>query len=157
MKKALMSLAVAILTIAGIQAQENKTLKEESTIKRVVTKKGSDVEIKEIKDIDTESGAVIVKDDNKTNQEFSETTKKNRDNKVLTDQVNIDPANKALIAENVRDQEAKLEASIKNQEELAAKKRRDFEQKQAQMQKDMAERRAALEARPKRMSRLKND
>ena len=150
-----MSLALAILTLAGVQAQENKTVKQESTIKRVVTKKGSEVEVKEVKETDTESGAVIVSDDNQTNQEFRIESKKNRDNKLLTDELSTDEKNELLILENKRKQEEKLEASIRQQKELAAQKRKALEQIQLQKEKELAERRAKLEARPKRMSKLK--
>ncbi len=150
-----MSLALAILTLAGVQAQENKTVKQESTIKRVVTKKGSEVEVKEVKETDTESGAVIVSDDNQTNQEFRIESKKNRDNKLLTDELSTDEKNELLILENKRKQEEKLEASIRRQKELAAQKRKELEQIQLQKEKELAERRAKLEARPKRMSKLK--
>lgn len=150
-----MSLALAILTLAGVQAQENKTVKQESTIKRVVTKKGSEVEVKEVKETDTESGAVIVSDDNQTNQEFRIESKKNRDNKLLTDELSTDEKNELLILENKRKQEEKLEASIRQQKELAAQKRKELEQIQLQKEKELAERRAKLEARPKKMSKLK--
>ena len=150
-----MSLALAILTLAGVQAQENKTVKQESTIKRVVTKKGSEVEVNEVKETDTESGAVIVSDDNQTNQEFRIKSKKNRDNKLLTDELSTDEKNELLILENKRKQEEKLEASIRQQKELAAQKRKELEQIQLQKEKELAERRAKLEARPKRMSKLK--
>lgn len=150
-----MSLALAILTLAGVQAQENKTVKQESTIKRVVTKKGSEVEVKEVKETDTESGAVIVSDDNQTNQEFRIENKKNRDNKLLTDELSTDEKNELLILENKRKQEEKLEASIRQQKELAAQKRKALEQIQLQKEKELAERRAKLEARPKKMSKLK--
>lgn len=150
-----MSLALAILTLAGVQAQENKTVKQESTIKRVVTKKGSEVEVKEVKETDTESGAVIVSDDNQTNQEFRIESKKNRDNKLLTDELSTDEKNELLILENKRKQEEKLEASIRQQKELAAQKRKALEQIQLQKEKELAERRAKLEARPKKMSKLK--
>lgn len=150
-----MSLALAILTLAGVQAQENKTVKQESTIKRVVTKKGSEVEVKEVKETDTESGAVIVSDDNQTNQEFRIENKKNRDNKLLTDELSTDEKNELLILENKRKQEEKLEASIRKQKELAAQKRKELEQIQLQKEKELAERRAKLEARPKKMSKLK--
>lgn len=150
-----MSLALAILTLAGVQAQENKTVKQESTIKRVVTKKGSEVEVKEVKETDTESGAVIVSDDNQTNQEFRIENKKNRDNKLLTDELSTDEKNELLILENKRKQEEKLEASIRQQKELAAQKRKELEQIQLQKEKELAERRAKLEARPKKMSKLK--
>ena len=152
-----MSFAVAVLTIGGIQAQENKTVKEESTIKRVVTKEGSDVKVKEIKNTKTEKGTVIVEGNDKTNQEFSEATKKNSDKKVLMNEVNIDEQNVALIADKKAQQAAQLEASIKEQADMAAKRKREYDEKNAQMQKELAERRAQLESRPKGMSKLKKD
>jgi hypothetical protein len=157
MKHLIMSIAIVAFTITATQAQENKTVKEESTVKRVITKEGSDVKIKEIKNTDTESGAVIVKDNNQTNQEFKETTNKNSDKKVLVDETNVDVKNEAMIAEKKAQQQAQLEASKKEQAALAAKKKMEYEAKQAQMQKELAERRAQLESRPKGMARLKND
>jgi hypothetical protein len=157
MKRILMSIAIVAFTITATQAQVNKTVKEESTVKRVVTKEGSDVKIKEIKNTDTESGAVIVEGNNKTNQEFSEATRKDSDNKVIVDDVVVDKQNEAMIAEKKAQQEAQLEASKREQEALAAKKKMEYEAKQAQMQKELAERRAQLESRPKGMAKLKKD
>ena len=157
MKKILMSLAIAFVAITATQAQINKTVKEESTVERIVTKEGSDVKVKEIKKTDTETGAVIVEGNNETNQEFSEATKKDSDNKVIQDNVVVDEQNEALIAEKKRQQQAQLEASKKEQAEIAAKKKMELEQKQAQMQQELAERRAQLEARPKGMAKLKKE
>ncbi len=157
MKKLMISLAVAILSIAGIQAQVNKTVKEESTTKRVVIKEGSEVKVVETKKINTESGAVIIDGNNKIDQESREVTRKDSDKKVLVDEVSIDMQNEAMIAEKKKQQEAQLEASKKEQAEIAAKKKMEYEAKQAQMQKELAERRAQLETRPKGMSKLKKD
>lgn len=157
MKKLMMSIGIAILSIAGIQAQVNKSVKEESTTKRVIIKDGSDVIIKETKDIDTEAGALIVEDNNKIDRNFSEVTTKDTDKKILVDDEYADAQNKALIAEKKAQQEAQLEASKKEQAALAAKKKMEYEAKQAQMQKELAERRAQLETRPKGMSKLKKD
>ena len=149
-----MALALAILTVAGIQAQENKTVKQESTIKRVVTKQGSAVEVKESKKTSIERGKVIVKDNNQTNQEFNEASKKNKSNELTMDEVSIDENNEMLIIENQKRKQAQLEASIKEQHELAAKRKKEFEQSQIQKQKELEDRKAKLEARPKRMSKL---
>ncbi|HPE82975.1 MAG: hypothetical protein KDC94_11085 [Aequorivita sp.] len=157
MKKLMINLAVAVFTVAGIQAQVNKSVKEESTTKRVVTKVGSDVIVKETKDIDTESGALIIEDNDKVDRNFSEVTSKDSDKKVLVDDEYIDPQNEALIAERKAQQQAQLEASKKEQAALAAKKKMEYEAKQAQMQKELAERRAKLESRPKGISKLKKD
>ena len=40
---------IALLAIFSLQAQENKVVKEETTIKKVVTKEGSQVIVKEVK------------------------------------------------------------------------------------------------------------
>lgn len=154
MKRILMSIAIATLTITAAQAQENKTVKEESTVQSVVTKEGSDVKVKVIKNTETESGAVIVKDDNQENQEFKETSRLDSDKKVLVDKTNINQQNEAMIAVKKAQQEAQLEASKREQAEIAAKKKMEFEAKQAQMQQELAERRAQLESRPKGMAKL---
>ncbi|HET8803422.1 MAG TPA: hypothetical protein VFM72_02500 [Aequorivita sp.] len=156
MKRILMSFAIVAVTITAAQAQVNKTVKEESTVQRVVTKEGSDVKVKEIKKTDTESGAVVVKNDNQINQEFKETSRLDSDKKVLVDQTNIDQQNEAMIAAKKAQQEAQLEASKREQAEIAAKKKMEFEAKQAQMQQELAERRAQLMSRPKGMAKLKN-
>lgn len=156
MKKLIMSLAVAVFTVAVFQAQENKTIKKESTIKRVVTKEGSEVKVKETQRTQKVSGSVIVEDDNKTNQEFREIDKKNSDKKVLRKDINLDPENQALIAENKRKEQAQLEASIKQQKELAEKRRLELQAKQEQKQKELAERRARLTSRPKGIVKYQN-
>ncbi len=154
MKRILMSIAIVALTITAAQAQVNKTVKEESTVKRVVTKEGSDVKVKVIKNTETESGAVIVRDDNQENQEFKETSRLDSDKKVLVDKTNIDQQNEAMIAVKKAQQEAQLEASKREQAEIAAIKKMEFEAKKAQMQQELAERRARLESRPKGMAKL---
>ena len=126
-------------------------------MKRVITKEGSDVKVKEIKNTDTESGAVIVKNDNQTNQEFKEATKMDSDKKVLVDETNIDQQNETMIAEKKVQLQAQLESSKRDQAEAAAKKKLEYDAKQAQMQKDLADRRARLESRPKGMSKLKKN
>ena len=157
MKRILMSIAILALTITTAQAQVNKTVKEESTVQRVVTKEGSDVKVKEIKKTDTESGAVIVKNNNQTNQEFKQTTRLDSDKKVLVDNTNIDQQNEAMIAAKKAQQEAQLEASKRELAEIAAKKKMEYEAKQAQMQQELADRRAQLESRPKGMAKLNKD
>ncbi len=157
MKKILMSFAVMIFTITGIQAQESKTVKEESTIKRVVTKEGSDVKIKEIKSTLTETGEVIVAGNDETNQEFSETTSQDSNEKVV-DEINIDKKNKAMVAIKKEQQQMQLESSIKAQKEAAAAAAEKIRQeKLQQQQKELEARRAALTKRPDGMAKLKKE
>ncbi|WP_347372635.1 hypothetical protein [Aequorivita sp. Q41] len=157
MKKILMSFAVMIFTITGFQAQESKTVKEESTIKRVVTKEGSDVKIKEIKSTLTETGEVIVAGNDETNQEFSETTSQDSNEKVV-DEINIDKKNKAMVAIKKEQQQMQLESSIKAQKEAAAAAAEKIRQeKLQQQQKELEARRAALTKRPDGMAKLKKE
>jgi hypothetical protein len=158
MKRILMSIALVSLTLTAAQAQVNKTVKEESTVKRVVTKEGSDVKIKEIKNTDTESGAVVVEGNNKTNQEFSETTRKDSDNKVVVDDVVKNEANEAKKMAIRERQEAQLQKAIEEQKAAAAAEaERERQAKLQQQQAELEARRAALMKRPDGMSKLKKD
>ncbi len=158
MKRILMSIAIVSFTLTAAQAQVNKTVKEESTVKRVVTKEGSDVKIKEIKNTDTESGAVVVEGNNKTNQEFSETTRKDSDNKVVVDDVVKNEANEAKKIAIRERQEAQLQKAIAEQRAAAAAEaERERQAKLQQQQAELEARRAALMKRPDGMSKLKKD
>ena len=158
MKRILMSIALVSFTITAAHAQVNKTVKEESTVKRVVTKEGSDVKIKEIKNTDTESGAVVVEGNNKTNQQFSETTRKDSDNKVVVDDVVKNEANEAKKMAIRERQEAQLQKAIEEQKAAAAAEaERERQAKLQQQQAELEARRAALMKRPDGMSKLKKD
>lgn len=155
MKKIAFSIVVAAMGITGVQAQENKTVKQEATVKRVVTKEGSKVNIKEVKSTDTERGAVIVEGSNKTNQPYNENSKTDLENEILKDEVKIDKNNENLKREIADRQKAELTASKKRQLELAAQRKKELQEKEVEMQKELAERNARLKARPKGMSKLK--
>ena len=157
MKKLIMSLAIAFFAIAGIQAQENKTVKKESTVKRVVTKEGSNVNVKELKSTDTESGAVIIEGSNKTNQEFNENTRKDQANEVMVDEIEIDQDNVSSIKRQKEAQSDELKSSIKKQGQMADRKKQEFMEIELRMKKELAERQASLEARPKGMNKLKKN
>ncbi|MBT0608570.1 hypothetical protein [Aequorivita echinoideorum] len=158
MKKILMSLAVATCTVAGVQAQVNKTVKQESTVKRVVTKEGSEVKVKEIKDTNTEAGAVIVEGNNETNQEFREATVKGQNQDVVVDDVNINAANEEKLMAIKQRQQAELEMAIKAQKEKnEMEAERIRAEKKAELQRQMEEKRAMLERRPEGMSKLSSN
>jgi len=156
MKKLLMSIAIIGLCNTAL-AQVNKSVKEESTTKRVVIKEGSDVKITETKKTETESGGLIIEDNNKIDRNFREVTKQDSDKKMLVKDEFKDAKNEALIEQKREAQQAQLEASKRAEAEIAAKKKLEFEAKKAQMEKEMLERRAALQNRPKGMVKLKKD
>src|SRR5690606_20560767 len=110
MKKLLMSIAIIGLCNTAL-AQVNKSVKEESTTKRVVIKEGSDVKITETKKTETESGGLIIEDNNKIDRNFREVTKQDSDKKMLVKDEFKDAKNEALIEQKREAQQAQLEAS----------------------------------------------
>jgi hypothetical protein len=59
-KKITLTVLACFAMLFSGQAQENKTIKEETTVKRIVKKEGSTVIVKEVEEKKTEKGAVIV-------------------------------------------------------------------------------------------------
>ncbi len=153
-----MSFALAFIAIAGIQAQDNKTIEEESTIERVVTKSGSEVKVMEVKSTKTVSGAVIVEGNNQINQqEVNENVSEESTNKVLVNEVKTDAQNDAMIKVNKKEQQAELKASEKEQAEIAAKKKMELGKEEAVRLQETADRKAKLEARPKGTAKLRKE
>ncbi|WP_310991817.1 hypothetical protein [Aequorivita marina] len=158
MKNVITSIAIAAFAVAGLQAQENKTLKKESTITREITKEGNKIKVKEVKSTDTERGEIIVEGTKKTNQNFKESTSKDLSaDKVLVNEAAIDKKNEAAIKAQKEKQQAALEQSKRKQAALAEKRKKENEMKALKKKKELAERQAELEARPKGMNKLKKD
>ncbi|MEZ4857814.1 MAG: hypothetical protein R2781_03300 [Flavobacteriaceae bacterium] len=148
---------VFFVSFVSLHAQENRTIKEETTVKKVITKEGSQVVVKEVKEVEKETGAVIVADDEKENQEFSEDTTKDTENKVIKNEATIDEQNEALIAAEKKRQEEALKASIEAEKAKAeAEKKILEEQKQARL-KALEENRKKLEKRSKGIAPLKKN
>ncbi|MDN3723643.1 hypothetical protein QRD02_04565 [Aequorivita sp. SDUM287046] len=157
MRKLLMSLVLIGFSYFTMEAQVNKSVKEESTTQRVVIKEGSDIKITETKKTETESGGLIIENNNKIDRNFSEVTRQDTDQKIIVNDEFKDAENETLIEKRRLAQQAELDASKKKQAELAAQKKMEYEAKQAQMQKELEERKAALEKRPKGMAKLKTE
>ena len=95
MKKSISIIVLLLFGFGAIIAQENKTIKEESVVKRVVTKEGSTVAVKEVKEVQTEKGTVVIAGDETENQEFSEQTRKEDSEQVLLDEEMMNSQNEA--------------------------------------------------------------
>ena len=148
--------AVIILFVSlTVFAQENKVVKEETTVKKVVTKEGSKVTVKEVKETKKEEGAVVIEGSEKEEQEFKVATKEDKDAQVVADQVAIDERNEALIAAEKKRQEEALQRSIEEQKAKAEAEKKALEaQKKARLE-ELEKRREELESRPKGMVKLK--
>ncbi len=156
MKKIITLTLFACFTfVFSVQSQENKTVKEESTVKRVIKKEGSKVIVKETEEVKKETGAVIVAGNEEENQTFSEATEKDDMENVLVDEVNVDEKNEALIAAEKKRQEDELKKSIETAKAEAEAQRKMLEEKNAQRLKELEANRKRLERRGKGTGKLK--
>jgi DNA-binding helix-hairpin-helix protein with protein kinase domain len=154
--KTVILLGILLAVNAGIGfAQENKTIKEETTVKRVVKKEGSTVIVQEVEATKSEKGAVIVADDEQENQVFSERTKMEDKEKVLVDETEIDAQNEAMILANKQQKEKELQESIEAAKAKAEAQRKMLAEKEAARLKAVEENRKRLEKRGKGVRKLK--
>jgi len=155
MKKITLVLFILGAFVFTSNAQENKTIKEVSTVKRVVKKEGSQVIVKEVEDVEKEQGAVIVAGTEEENQFFKEDSTKEDDQNVLVDEVSIDKENEARVAAEKKRQEEEM---IKSQAEAKAKaeaERKILEQQAKDRMKALELNRKKLEKRSKGTGKLK--
>ncbi len=146
---------IAILLIAfSVSAQENKTVKEVTTIKRVVTKVGSKVTISEVEEVEQENGAVLVANNEDENQVFSEDIKKTDDTNVLVDETVTDDQNEALIAAEKKRQEDELIKSKLEAKAKAEAERKVLAQKEKERLAAVAAYQKKLQKRSKRTGKL---
>ncbi len=155
MKAKLLTLLFFALGIFYAEAQENKTIKEETTTKRVVTKEGSKVIVKEVEAVETEQGAVIVAGTEDENQFFKEDATKSEGENVLVDTVEIDKANEARIAAEKKKREEELQRSIEEARAAAEAQRKLLEEKEQERLRALEENRKRLEHRGKGVGKLK--
>lgn len=156
MKKLVLMCAASALMIVGVHAQENKTVEKETTVKKVRVS-DTKVETKVVAETETESGVIKVEGTSKQDQESQEIKMKDKDIKVLSDDVSIDERNRMKMEAIKKKQQMELEASIAAQKAEIEKERRALEEKKKQMMKDLEARRASLTARPKGMAKLQRD
>lgn len=143
-----------LFAFTGIaNAQENTGVKKETVTKRVTTR-DTKVETKVINEIDEEKSVLVIEGNDKKEQNSTMVTKKEDKVEVVSDVVDVDAKNAALQAEIAAKKKAELEASIAAEKAKAEKERMILEQNKAKMQKELEARRAALESRPKGMSKL---
>ncbi len=157
-----MKLKTVLMVVMGLffiplMAQENKTVKKETTVKKVVTKQGSQVVTKEVADVKKEKGKVVVEGTNEVNQNSGEAVNVDEARKVVSDEVTIDAENEAQKRALKEKREAELKAAIEAQKAKAEEQKRLLEEQRLERQRLLEENRKKLEHRPKGMSKLKKD
>jgi len=157
MKKLITLTLVLFGCLTIVQAQENKTIKETTTVKKVVTKAGDKVQVKEIKETDTEKGAIVVENNDEEEQNSALEFKKDVDTAVVKDATKTNEENKALVAQQKKEQEMALQKSIEEQELKAEEERKIIEQQRQERLKMLEERKKALEKRSKGIVKLKKN
>jgi len=156
MKKITLALLAIGACIFTAEAQENKTIKEVSTVKREVKREGSQVIVKEVEKVEQVKGAIIVSDSEEENQFFKEdATKVDDENKVIVDKVTIDEENEALIAAEKKRQEEELIRSQIEAKARAEAQRKILEQQKKERMDALEKNRARLEKRSKGTGKLK--
>ena len=155
MKKSISIIVLLLFGFGAIIAQENKTIKEESVVKRVVTKEGSTVAVKEVKEVQTEKGTVVIAGDETENQEFSEQTRKEDSEQVLLDEEMMNSQNEA---EKAAIEKRKAEELQKSKEAAMAKaeaERKKLAELEAARLQALEENKKQLEKRGKGIVKLK--
>ncbi len=157
MKKVILSLAISIFTLAGINAQENKDVQSTTTVKKV-TQKGTDVKTQVIAETKTDKEIIQVEGNDKQDQTSDVIKNKNIDSKVISDDVSVDVANQQQVISIKQQQDAELARKIADQKaEAAAKAEKERQAKLMQQQQELEARRAALTKRPEGMAKLRKD
>ncbi len=156
MKLKYVSLLLAIPFCLMGHAQENKTVKKETTVKKVVERKGSQVIVKEVKEVDKEKGTVMVEDNEKENQEFNEAITSGKNKEVIAESVTIDAENEAAIMAAKKRQEEALQKSIQAEKEKAMAEQKALAERKKAQEQELEANRKKLESRPKGMVKLKS-
>ncbi|MBK5212448.1 MAG: hypothetical protein JJE55_02155 [Flavobacteriaceae bacterium] len=157
MKKLFMVFAVVLFSIAGTQAQENKDVQQETTVKKVI-QKDTNVKTQVTKKTNTKKEVVEVEGTLKQDQASTVIKKKNEDTKVVSDDVTLDVANQQKMMALKQQHEADMARKIAEQNaQAAAEAEMERQAKIRQQQADLEARRAALMNRPDGMVKLKKN
>lgn len=161
-KASIMKTRILFIVLIGLfcipmGAQENKTVKKETTVKKVVKKEGGKIITKEVVDVKKEKGKVLVEGTDRVDQQSEEAMKMGKDARVLQDEVTIDHENemKKKAAEEKR--KAELAASVAEQKAKAEEQKRLLEEQRKERLRMLEENRKKLQQRPKGMAKLKKD
>src|SRR5210317_1982272 len=113
--KAIFTTLIILFCLPMMMAQENKTVKKETTVKKVVTKQGGKVVTKEVSSVKKAKGKLMVEGSDEVNQKAGEAIDIDNKSEVVVDAVTLDAENEAKKKEIERRRQEALKADIEAQ------------------------------------------
>ena len=130
------------------QGQNNETVKEVVTVKRVITNDGQNITISEEQSTQEIKGTVVVSGDSIVNQSSQEKKIQFNDTIMAQEQRIKDSLNQAKVAEIKAARAAELEASIQAQNKKAEVQKKALEEAFKKQIEDLKAKRKALMKKP---------
>lgn len=130
------------------QGQNNETVKEVVTVKRVITNDGQNITISEEQSTQQIKGTVVVSGDSIVNQSSQEKKIQFNDTIMAQEQRIKDSLNQAKVAELKAARAAELEASIQAQNKKAEVQKKALEEAFKKQIEDLKAKRKALMKKP---------
>ena len=130
------------------QGQNNETVKEVVTVKRVITNDGQNITISEEQSTQQIKGTVVVSGDSIVNQSSQEKKIQFNDTIMAQEQRIKDSLNQAKVAEIKAARAAELEASIQAQNKKAEVQKKALEEAFKKQIEDLKAKRKALMKKP---------
>jgi hypothetical protein len=130
------------------QGQNNETVKEVVTVKRVITNDGQNITISEEQSTQQIKGTVVVSGDSIVNQSSQEKKIQFNDTIMAQEQRIKDSLNQAKVAELKAARAAELEASIQAQNKKAEVQKKALEEAFKKQMEDLKAKRKALMKKP---------
>ena len=130
------------------QGQNNETVKEVVTVKRVITNDGQNITISEEQSTQEIKGTVVVSGDSIVNQSSQEKKIQFNDTIMAKEQRIKDSLNQAKVAEIKAARAAELEASIQAQNKKAEVQKKALEEAFKKQIEDLKAKRKALMKKP---------
>ena len=130
------------------QGQNNETVKEVVTVKRVITNDGQNITISEEQSTQQSKGTVVVSGDSIVNQSSQEKNIQFNDTIMAQEQRIKDSLNQAKVAELKAARAAELEASIQAQNKKAEVQKKALEEAFKKQMEDLKAKRKALMKKP---------
>lgn len=140
---------LAILMIpCSLFGQNNETVKEVVTVKRVITNNGQNITISEQQSTQQIKGTVVVAGDSIVNQRATEQSIQINDTINGQEQRIKDSVNQGKVAELKAAREAELKASIEAQKAKAEAQKKELEERYKKQMEALEEQRKALMKKP---------
>ena len=145
LKNYILAFLIVPLTLLG---QNNETVKEVVTVKRVITNNGQNITISEQQATEQIKGTVVVAGDSIVNQSATERSIQVIDTVNAQQQKIKDSVNQAKVAQLKAAREAELKASIEAQKAKAEAQKKELEERYQKQLKALEAQRKALMKKP---------